>query len=277
MRKMIIQILVILTALYIAVCVLLYFYQEKLIFFPEQLHKDYRFNFNQPFEEINIATPDGATLNGLLFTTDSPAKGLIFYLHGNAGSLASWGDVAPTYTALGYDVFIPDYRGYGKSEGTVSSQAQLFQDVQTAYDTLKNRYAEKDITVLGHSIGTGLAAHLAATNQPRQLILLAPYYSLTDMMRHKYPVVPTFILKYKLATCQYLPHCKMPVTIFHGDKDEVIYYGSSVKLKQSFKQQDTLITLYGQGHNGITENPEYKTQIKRILDPFSCQVPQSPL
>lgn len=57
----------------------------------------------------------------------------------------------------------------------------------------------------------------------------------------------------------------MPVVIFHGDRDQVIYYGSSLKLQKEFKKQDTLITLAGQGHNGMTENPDYQTAIQNIL------------
>ena len=75
------------------ICLVLYFFQEKLIFFPDKLDKNYKFSFNQPFEEVNIKTKGGNVLNGLLFKSDK-AKGLIFYLHGNAGSLNSWGEVA---------------------------------------------------------------------------------------------------------------------------------------------------------------------------------------
>ena len=57
----------------------------------------------------------------------------------------------------------------------------------------------------------------------------------------------------------------MPIVLFHGDQDEVIYYGSSLKLQKEFKKQDTLITLAGQQHNGITENPDYKTALQKIL------------
>jgi pimeloyl-ACP methyl ester carboxylesterase len=85
------------------------------------------------------------------------------------------------------------------------------------------------------------------------------------MMKHKYPIIPTFILKYKFETNNYLKDCKMPVVIFHGNADEVIYYGSSLKLKEQFKKQDTLITLNAQGHNGMTDNEEYKQAMKRML------------
>jgi predicted alpha/beta-fold hydrolase len=212
MKKLLLKIFKIVAALYLLVCGLLFFFQEKLIFFPQKLEKGYKFSFDQKFEEINIKTKDNKLLNGILFKADS-SKGLIFYLHGNAGSLNSWGDVAKTYTDLNYDVFMLDYRGYGKSEGSIDGQGQLFQDIQTVYDELKNKYAEDKIIVLGYSIGTGLAAKVASTNNPRLLILQAPYYSLTDMMRYTYPIIPTFILKYKFETDDYIKNCKMPIVI----------------------------------------------------------------
>lgn len=249
---------------YILMCGFLFLFQEKLIFFPEKLAKDFKFSFDQKFEEINIQTKDNKSLNGVLFTSDS-SKGLVFYLHGNAGCINSWADVAKRYTDLNYDVFILDYRGYGKSEGSISSEQQLFDDIQTSYNEMKKKYNEDSIVVLGYSIGTGPATKIASVNHPRLLILQAPYYSLVDMMNHTYPIVPTFLLKYKFQTYKYIRDCKMPIVIFHGDQDEVVYYKSSIKLKKIMKDTDTLITLKGQGHNGITDNSEYISIIEKIL------------
>ncbi len=264
MKRGVLKTFKIIVVLYIIICGLLYLFQENLIFFPQKLDKNYQFSFNQMFEEIYVVTDDGISLNGLLFKADS-SKGLIFYLHGNAGSISSWGNVAETYTDLNYDVFLLDYRGYGKSEGSISNQKQFYQDIQTVYNELKKKYTEENIIVLGYSIGTGPASKLASGNNPGLLVLQAPYFSLTDMMQHTYPVIPTFILKYKFATNEYIKECTMPVVIFHGNQDAVIYYESSLKLKEQFKQQDTLITLNGQGHNGMTDNEEYKTEIEKIL------------
>jgi uncharacterized protein len=250
--------------IYISLCVILYLFQEKLIFFPEKLDNEYSFHFDQRFEERNVKASDGAILNAVLFKADG-SRGVIFYLHGNAGSLHSWGQAARTYTDLGYDVFMLDYREYGKSEGVIDSQTQMFDDVQTAYDELKKYYPEDKIIVLGYSIGTGLASHVASTNQPRLLILQAPYYSLTDMVRHTFPYVPSFLLKYKFETNKYLKDYKAQIVIFHGDKDEVIYYGSSLKLKDELQSRVKLVTLKGQGHNGITENEEYKNELRKIF------------
>ncbi|WP_025743341.1 alpha/beta hydrolase [Aquimarina pacifica] len=264
MRTKILTILKVIVGLYIILCGLLYFIQETLLFFPQKLDQNYQFNFSQNFEELYFKTIDGKLLNGLLFKAVN-TKGLIFYLHGNGGSLASWGNISKFYTDLGYDLFILDYRSYGKSEGTINCQEQLFDDNQIVYNELKKTYKEKDIIILGYSIGTGLASKLASDNMPKHLILQAPYYSLTDMMRRRFSFVPTSILKYKFETNVYLKSCEMPITIFHGNKDGVIPYESSSKLKDDFEKQIHLITLNGQGHNGMSDNEDYRRELKVLL------------
>jgi pimeloyl-ACP methyl ester carboxylesterase len=255
----------ILLSLYIIVCGMIYYSQEKFIFFPSGLAKDFRFEFVDSFEEISYTTNDQVILNALLFKADS-SKGIVFYLHGNAGSLKYWGRLAEAYTSLRHDVLMIDYRGYGKSGGKITSEAQFMKDLQFIYDNIKKDYEENRIVVLGYSIGTCPAARIAAENHPRLLILQAPYYSLTDMMQKNYPVIPTFILEYKFETFAYLEKCTMPVIIFHGDEDNVIPYASSLALKKHLKPTDRLITLKGQGHNGMTANPEYRNLMKFVLD-----------
>jgi pimeloyl-ACP methyl ester carboxylesterase len=245
-------------------CIMLNFNQEELIFFPTKLPADHTFTFNADFQERYVTTTDGHNLHGLLFKADSSA-GLIFYLHGNAGALDSWGEIAQTYTALNYDIFMLDYRGYGKSQGKISSEKQFHDDVQAAYDQIKKEYPEEKIVVLGYSIGTGTAARLAAENKPKMLILQSPYYSLIDLAQKLYPMVPSSIIKYKFKTHEYVEKTEAPIVLIHGDQDEVIYYGSSLKLQQHLKPADTLITLKGQLHGGFTENPEYVTVLRQLL------------
>ena len=264
MKKYFSMTLLILLSLYLLICLLAFTFQEKLIFFPVKLEKTYQFNFIDKFEERTFTMPDNIKLSGVLFPSEK-SKGVIFYLHGNAGSLVSWGEIASTYTKLNYDVLMLDYRGYGKSEGRIRSQKALYNDLQVVYDEIKKEYNEEKIIILGYSIGTGPAAKLASQNHPKMLILQAPYYSLPDVMLHSFPMLPTFILKYKFETYKYLKNCKMPVVIFHGTGDDVIYYTSSLKLKKDFKAQDTLITLEGHGHTGMSMNREYREALKKIL------------
>ncbi len=264
MKRRLIQIAALFIFIYSAILVLLYAAQETVIFHPQKLPKDYTFNFNQEFEELYFEMPDKVMLNGLLFKADQ-SKGVIIYLHGNAGSLAGWGEVAKTYTDLNYDVFILDYRGFGKSDGEISSEEQLNADHQIIYDAFMQQYDESQIVVLGYSIGTGFAAKLAANNHPAQLILQAPYYSLTEMMDQNFSWVPSFVLKYKLATYKSLMQCEMLIHIFHGTEDRVIPFNSSLKLIEA-QPKATLYTLKGQGHNGMTYNQEYMKLLTRILE-----------
>ncbi len=235
-----------------------------MIFFPQRLPQHYSFAFGQEFQEVVVPAKDGVNLHGLLFTVAAP-KGLVFYLHGNAGSVDSWGEIAATYTDLGYDLYILDYRGYGKSEGNISREKQLYEDVQAAYKHMLQSYAEDQMIIAGYSIGTGPAAMLAAANSPGQLILQAPYYSLADLMRKLYPFVPGFLLKYKFETFRFVEKTRAPIAIFHGRQDEVIYYGSSEKLQEHLKPKDKIILLEGQGHNGMNDNPRYKEELAQVL------------
>lgn len=265
MKQKLIKTISFISGTLILLCSLIYFFQERLLFHPEPLDQTYTYTFPQVFEECNIPVDSKTTLNGLLFKTDKP-EGLIIYLHGNAGSLASWGTIAPTYTDLNYDIFIYDYRGYGKSGGKISSEEQLFADNQKVYAYL-SRYHYKRTIIIGYSIGTGMAAKLAAANPPDLLILQAPYYSLTDLVQHTFPVLPSFLLKYKFETYKMLQDCAFPVVLFHGDQDEVIYPHSSEKLLQGLKPADRLIPIKGLGHNGMNANPDYIKEIKSLLAP----------
>ncbi|UHO37777.1 alpha/beta fold hydrolase [Chryseobacterium capnotolerans] len=250
---------------YVLLCIGVYFYQEKIIFYPEKLPENYKFSFDGSFEEITIRTKDEKHLSSVLFKTQNP-KGVIFYLHGNGGSIRGWGEVTQLYSSMNYDTFILDYRGYGKSEDKIKNKDQLSSDIETAYQELLKRYPENKVIILGYSVGTGLAAKLASAHHAKLLILQAPYYSMKDEMNQKFSFLPKFLLKYNFETNEYLKTVPSPVVIFHGDKDEVIHYNASLKLKNHFKKGDRLIVLKGQTHNGITDNLDYQNSMKLILD-----------
>lgn len=275
--QLILKISAVLGGVYLFLFLIFYFFQESLMFFPQELSPDYQFQFDAPFEEVNVLMENGISINNLWFKTDS-SKGVIFYLHGNGGSLKGWGRNATVYLNLGYDVFMTDFRGYGKSEGSISNEEQLHNDIQTVYNHLKTMYDENQIIVLGYSLGTGMASRLAANNNPALLILQAPLYNTFDLVENLsnspggflYKILSfmpsSWMVKYKWETNLNLQNSLIPTVIFHGDADEVIYHGASVKLKKYFKPGDKLITLKGQKHNGMTRNPEYISELKKVLN-----------
>lgn len=251
-------------SLYLIIIGLLYLNQEFLFFHANKLDKNHQFTFLGKHQEVTIKTPDNINLHGLLFKAEN-TKGLIFYLHGNAGNVDMWGSIAENYTHLGYDIFILDYRGFGKSEGEISSEEQLFSDISSAYNQLKKLYKEENIIITGYSIGSGMATYLASKNNPKSLILQAPYYCLEDLATEKFPIVPDFVVKYKIPTFEFMENVKSPIYVFHGFEDNVIPYQNALKLKALFKQKDKLISLKNQDHLGINGNEEFLLELKEIL------------
>jgi len=250
--------------LYLSIIVYVYCNQDSMIFQSQKLQQDYKFNYLNPFEEINTKVADDVFLNGLLFKANNP-KGLVFYLHGNAGTLETWGNFAEEYTRLGYDIFILDYRGFGKSGGSIDNEAQFYNDINTVYKTMLNKYDESKVIIVGYSIGTGGAAYLASKNKPKALILQAPYYNFSELSDTRVPFIPEFIKKYKFETNTFITKIKCPIYIFHGDKDQVIVYENSVRLAKLLKKGDHFFTLKNQDHLNMNNNGVYLSELKNIL------------
>jgi len=251
--------------LYVMIGTSLYFFQEKILFRPTTLAKDYQYSFNHPFEELFLKADDGSTINALHFKAKE-SKGAILYFHGNAGDLSRWGTIAEYFVNLNYDVFVMDYRTYGKSTGVLSEQA-LYNDAQLCYDKLKASYSENQITIYGRSLGTAIATKMAATNKPKQLILETPYYSIIDVAKTRFPLMPvSYVMNYELPTYKFIKNVSCPIYMFHGTEDYVVPYKSGKKLyKASPKDQTTFITIKNAGHNNIIDFDLYHRQIKVIL------------
>lgn len=232
--------------------------------FPGKKTDSLMFHFDIPFEEKFIFVNDSTALHGLIFKAKK-AKGLIFYLHGSNNALDTWGKIASIYTENGYDIFMLDYRGYGKSQGKVIDENTLYQDIQIVYDNLKDIYPENRIIVLGQSMGTTLASYTAASNHPALLILQAPYYNFKDWTNNIAPELDTSNIPYSFDNASFLMKVKCPVIVFHGNKDTAVYYGSSVKLSKLLKASDRFITLQNEAHSDFSKNKSYLSSIASIL------------
>ena len=238
---------------YMAVIALIYFRQEFLIFHPVPLPAEFRFSLPGVQEEtVPVA---GAQMSALHLRLPNP-DGIVFFLHGNSGNLQSWFTSVDFYRRTNYDLFILDYRGYGKSTGSIESEAQLHADVRAAWDQIAPQYANKKLVIYGRSLGTGLAAKLAADVQPDLTVLVSPYVSLADMGALRYPWLPQFINRYSMHTDAWLPLIKQHVLIAHGDLDTVIPLQQGERLKQIRGATDFLLVT-GAGHNDIHKFPAY--------------------
>lgn len=247
------------------VMIMLYFFQEKLIFLPTTLPQTYTYQFSEPYEELFLTTKDGASLNGVHFKKEN-AKGLILYFHGNAGDLSRWGTIATFFVKKGYEVLIMDYRTYGKSTGKLSEDA-LYRDAQIFYEYALAHYKESEITVYGRSLGTGIASYIAAENRPSQLILETPYYSLMDVAGNRFPFLPVkWLLRYKFPSFEYLQRATCPIVIFHGTDDSVVPYDSGKRLYEAIAgNHKKFYSIEGGSHNNLVDFEAYTNGISEIL------------
>lgn len=241
--------------------------QERFIFYPLTLEKGHVFEFSFPFEERVFTPEKGVRIHSIL-AHSTEKKGLIFYLHSNSGNLNRWGnDMIPDLLGLGYDVFMMDYRSYGKSIGKISQEA-LINDVDYVYNELIKEYPEVKIHLFGKSIGASLAAYLAAHYFPNQLIMETPFYSMKELSKYYFPWLPSFLLKYRFNTYQYcfdIQH-STPITLFHGTADEIIPHDSSLKLKEKLHNQKINLYLIPKGrHNNLPIFKSYHTRLTQIL------------
>lgn len=232
---------------------MLYFFQEKLIFYSSKLPQDFQYQFDAEFEELFLTAKDGAVLNGLHFKAKNP-KGVIFYNHGNAGELDTWGQWGELLVnRYSYDVVIWDYRGYGKSTGKRREQLML-DDGLLFYNYCKNLFKEELITVYGRSLGGFFATHVAKQTQPRQLVLESTPLSILEVAKEAYPFIPTnWLLKFRFQNMENITQISEPTYMIHGTDDDLIPFEHGKRLfelSKAIKKQ--FFSIDGGNHNDLS-------------------------
>jgi uncharacterized protein len=240
--------------LYATLLALVWWQQERLIFLPSPLPAEHRFDFGADVHEAWVEVP-GARLHALHLRNALP-RGVVFYLHGNAGNLDSWFSHADFYRRQNLDLFMLDYRGYGKSSGRIESQAQLEADVRAAWASIAPHYVGKKRVFFGRSLGSALAAGLAAEEQPDLTVLVSPYESMAALAAEHYRWVPQALLRYPLRTDEALARVKSPVLLLHGQRDDLIEPRHSERLLRVAPRAERVL-IESAGHNDLQEFPAY--------------------
>ncbi len=244
------------------VSLVLYLIQDKFIFHGVKIPVDYKYSFENDFEEISLKTDDGEVLNAVLFKRQDP-KGLILFFHNHAGNVIKWSDTAVFFSNYNYDVLLVDYRGFGKSTGKFDEEKML-EDAQMWYDAVADQYFK--IIVYGRGLGASFAARVSANNRVDQLILESPVYNLTRAGKFIYPYQPYYLLlKYQFDCSEDLKKVRCKTTILHGKKDKVVSYKSGQKLYELNKEHADFILIEDADHFNIMNHPVYLATIDQLL------------
>ncbi|MBI1783297.1 MAG: alpha/beta fold hydrolase [Sphingobacteriales bacterium] len=265
MKKRIIKWIKILLLTYVIIGAVFYFLQDRILFHPVSLKPEYKYDFKQSHRDINMKLDSVSNLNVIEFTAGDSVKGVVLYFHGNKKNISWYAKYADNFTKHGYEVWMIDYPGYGKSTGRFTEE-DLYRYAEALYQVARLRFVSDSIIIYGKSMGTGIAAELASTHLCKQLILETPYYSFTELGKQYLPIYPVEkMLHYKMPTYHFLADVKVPVTIFHGTNDWVIPYSNAVRLKPMLKPIDEFITIEGGSHNDLNKYPLFHQKLDSLL------------
>ena len=256
----------ILVGIYIIGGIALYFLQDYILFHPISLKKDHNYNFPEKHKDINIPVSENSNLNIVqFFSTDTVTKGVVLYFHGNKKNISWYAKYPPYFTRHGYEVWIIDYPGFGKSTGKFTEK-NLYDWANYMYEFARSRFNADSIIIYGKSMGTGIAAHLASTQHCKKLILETPYYDFPSVVKHYLSIYPVdWMIHYKIPSYRYIQNIRAPITIFQGTDDDVIRYSNAERLKQFLKPGDEFLTIKNGRHNNLFTFKETIEKLDSLL------------
>ena len=249
---------------YIGATLYLYLTQESKIFhFDIVPKKEPKVLKNCPkCKRVKLKVKDGL-LDGVYL--DNSSKKLIIYFGGNADDATDFIEVVKDIK--GFDIVAFNYRGNGLSEGTPSQKA-LYEDALVIYDKFAK---DKDIYVIGRSLGSGVATYLASKREVKKLFLITPYDSIENVAKEKYPIFPiSLLLKYKFNSKNLIEKVKSPIVIFMIKGDKVVSNRSTKNLIKHIRSNYALKILEHTTHADILSNENFIKEIRAsILNPKS--------
>jgi pimeloyl-ACP methyl ester carboxylesterase len=249
---MIFNLLIGLAGIYLALCLLLFIFQRYLVYFPDKTVFFTPNHINLAFEDVHFTTTDNLSINGWLIPADSSEK-VILFCHGNAGNISHRLESIQVFNRLSLDVFIFDYRGFGKSDGSISEEGS-YLDAAGAWDYLVDGkgYSPSQIIIFGRSLGSGVASWLAREKKPGGLILESSFTSLPDVGASVYPFFPVRLLaRYCYPTQENLKYIDCPVLFIHSKGDEIIPYNLGLKNYESAREPKKFLEIKGSHNDGF--------------------------
>jgi len=242
--------------------ILIYFFQERLIFFPQPLTGDPPKD-GGAIEEVNLVTADQVRLHGWMVHAERRPAPVLIYFGGNAEEVSWLTSSAGRYA--GWSLLLVNYRGYGKSEGK-PGETELFADALQIYDYAVERAAGGRVAVLGRSLGSGVAVYLASQRPLAGVILVSPYDSVESVAKRVYPYLPIgLMLKHRFDSITRAPLIKVPLLCLVASVDRVVPRPHSERLYAAWGGAKQWREIGPAGHDGISEWPEYWEAIAAFL------------
>lgn len=240
---------------YALLALALYFMQERMVFLPDLPGRELDATPDRiglDYDDVSLQTEDSVALHGWYVRAEQ-RRGIVLFLHGNAGNISHRLDSVAIFNTLGLDVFIIDYRGYGQSEGRPGEEG-TYRDAEAAWRYLVDeRGADPaQIVVFGRSIGGAVAAWLAAQYRPACVIVESSFTSAVQMAARLYPFMPVRLLtRLRYPVIDYLSNAKSPVLVVHSRDDEIIPFAMGQALYDAAPEPKAFLELEGDHNSGF--------------------------
>lgn len=249
--------------LYTAACLYLFFQQTRFIFFPSPVIETTPEYFNLSYQDVwlPVKTESGKVerLHSWFIPASSPNAKVLLYLHGNGVNIGANVTHANRFHRLGFSVLLPDYRGYGRSEGSFPTEATVYQDAAVAWDYLvkERKIQPSQIFIYGHSLGGAVAIDLAVNHPDAAgLIVENSFTSIRDIVDDQgvYRIFPIdLILHQRFDSIRKVPSLQMPVLFIHGSADLIVPATMSQQLYDAAPQPKQLVLIPDGEHNNTAE------------------------
>lgn len=243
--------------------VLLYFglFQTRLIYFPSRDMTAGPADIGLDYEDVFFKSADGLILHGW-FVPAQKVRGTLLFCHGNAGNISGRLESLAIFNELGLNVFLFDYRNYGRSEGRVSEKG-TYLDAAAAWKYLLNdrKIPAEDIIVFGRSLGAAIACHTARGNTPGTLIMESAFTSIKDIGAELYPYLPVKLLaRFEYNTKEYIRGVKCPILIIHSRDDEMMPFRHSRQLFEIAEEYGEFLEISGSHNDGFIVSGRHYTE-----------------
>jgi fermentation-respiration switch protein FrsA (DUF1100 family) len=247
---------------YLIICLGIFKWQNRLIFLPQSQLKmtpqDLDLVYDEVWLPISLPNRNSERIHGWWISATAQKVGTLLLLHGNGENISQNLYRALVFHHIGFDVLLVDYRGYGQSEGKFPQEAQVYEDVQIAFDYLveQRHIAPQDIIVYGHSLGGAIAIDLAQNNPNiAGLIVESSFTSMREMadfLGGVYRWLPIdWLLHQHFDSMTKLPLLSMPILYIHGTLDETVPYFMSKTLYEATQSPKKLLIVPDADHNNV--------------------------
>jgi len=266
-RRQVRRLLVVVLATYVGVCLLVFAFQSRLIYFPSRDVWGTPQNVGLAYEDVSLETEDGARIHGWYVPREG-ARASVIFCHGNAGNIADRLGTIGLLHAAGLNVFVFDYRGYGRSTGS-PSEAGTYADAEAAWRhvTGDRGIPPARVVLFGRSLGGAVAIELATRHTPGALVVESTFTNLVDVGRLHYPLLPVkWLVTYRYDSIAKVGAITCPKLFVHGQTDTLIPLAIGRRLFDAAAQPKTFLETPGDHNNsGITYAPEYAERFRAFL------------